>query len=155
MTTKAAVAAPKMINDDVLAIMRAERLGLAPDLPIEPTPPGEFRVINALWHLPTTGRHAELARLEDGRLVARQVIPGQLGKPVILYWAISDDPNVNPLGLNGYDDELQHLHEALDRSRVIPKNGTGTLEPTPLEAEAQRFMKEWGTVASLLEFSRP
>jgi hypothetical protein len=112
------------------------------------SPPGEFHIVNPAWHLPHNGQHAELARLSDGRLVARQVFPGQHGKPSILYWAIDEDARANPQALNGYDDELFRLQQALDRANASPnsKLRPAQLQKTPLEVEAERFCREYPNI---------
>jgi hypothetical protein len=116
------------------------------------SPPGEFHIVNPAWHLPHNGQHAELARLSDGRLVARQVFPGQHGKPSILYWAIDDDARVGPQALGGYQDELYGLQQALDRANASPnaKARPGKLSKTPLEVEAERFCREYPCIGHRL-----
>jgi hypothetical protein len=119
-------------------------------VPIEPSPPGEFRIINSgTWADPLTGNpHASmdkpcaLADLSDGRRVARKTLPGQHGNPILVYWLI-DHPGKGPVALNSSKDELHDLHEALDRFRSNPRNGTGLIAKTPIELEAERFCKEY------------
>jgi hypothetical protein len=129
-------------------------------VPIAPSPPGVFRIVSTSWSDPLTGtpraeinQPCELADLSDGRRVARQTLPGQHGKPVLLYWLVDPDPGKAPVALGSYKDETHDLIEALDRSRSHPKNGTGLLTKTPLEAEIAKFRAPWPEIANHLGFN--
>ncbi|MGP0065039.1 MAG: hypothetical protein ACLQGP_15760 [Isosphaeraceae bacterium] len=136
------------VNTALLDSMRISTLRPSP-IPIEPGLPGEFKIINNLWLNPIDNLAATLADLPDGRRVVRRSIPGQYGKPVLLYWEVpKDDTGARPVTLKGYDDTLARPHHMVDQINGVSPNGqAGTIEPTPLQIEVDRFKAAYPHIA--------